>query len=321
MKRLLVFLLAVLTASFAYAQTDARWPAKAVRIVVPFSAGALTDVVARMYSAELSKRLGVPVIVENKPGAGGVIAAQGVATSPADGYTLMLVSSAHAVNPSLKKTLPFDTTRDLAGVALVASSPTLVIVNSGASFKTLQELLAAARARPGGLNYGSAGIGSATQLAGEYLFMESGTRMNHVPFKGVQEAVTEVLGGRIETAFPPIALALPMVKDGRLRALATTGNRRSDLLPAVPTVAELGFRDFDYRIWYAFVTRAGVPPAVMTRLAQEIRAVSDQADLQQKMRAQGLDPTHVELADFDRYILSEIEKLGRIVKAAGIQPD
>ena len=321
MKKLLVFLLAALMGSLAQAQTDARWPAKAIRIVVPFSAGALTDVVARMYSVELSKRLGVSVIVENKPGAGGVIAAQGVASSPADGYTLMLVSSAHAVNPSLKKSLPFDTTRDLAGVALVASSPTLVIVNSGSSFKTLQELISAARAKPGTLNYGSAGIGSATQLAGEYIFMESGTRMNHVPFKGVQEAVTEVLGGRIETAFPPIALALPMVKDGKLRALATTGNRRSDLLPSVPTVAELGFKDFDYRIWYAFVTRAGVPPAVMTRLAQEIRAVSDQADLQQKMRTQGLDPTHVELADFDRYILSEIEKLGRIVKAAGIQPD
>jgi tripartite-type tricarboxylate transporter receptor subunit TctC len=321
MKKLLVFLFAGLMSSLAQAQTDARWPAKAIRIVVPFSAGALTDVVARMYSVELSKRLGVPVIVENKPGAGGVIAAQGVASSPADGYTLMLVSSAHAVNPSLKKSLPFDTTRDLAGVALVASSPTLVIVNSGSSFKTLQELISAARAKPGALNYGSAGIGSATQLAGEYIFMESGTRMNHVPFKGVQEAVTEVLGGRIETAFPPIALALPMVKDGKLRALATTGNRRSDLLPSVPTVAELGFKDFDYRIWYAFVTRAGVPPAVMTRLAQEIRAVSDQSDLQQKMRTQGLDPTHIELADFDRYILSEIEKLGRIVKAAGIQPD
>ncbi len=321
MKKLLMCVFVGLMAPLAQAQSDARWPAKAIRIVVPFSAGALTDVVARMYSVELSRRLAVPVIVENKPGAGGVIAAQGVASSPADGYTLMLVSSAHAVNPSLKKTLPFDTTRDLAGVALVASSPTLVIVNSASSFKTLQELISAARAKPGTLNYGSAGIGSATQLAGEYMFMESGTRMNHVPFKGVQEAVTEVLGGRIETAFPPIALALPMVKDGKLRALATTGNRRSDLLPSVPTVAELGFKDFDYRIWYAFVTRAGVPSAVMTRLAQEIRAVSDQADLQQKMRTQGLDPTHVELGDFDRYIVAEIEKLGRIVKAAGIQPD
>lgn len=321
MKKLLLTLIFISMTPFAHAQADARWPAKAVRIVVPFSAGALTDVVARMYSVELSKRLGTPVIVENKPGAGGVIAAQGVAASPADGYTLMLVSSAHAVNPSLKKSLPFDTTRDLAGVVLVASSPTLVIVNSGSPYKTFQELVGAARARPGTLNYGSAGIGSATHLAGEYILMESGTRMNHVPFKGVQEAVTEVLGARIETAFPPIALALPMVRDGKLRALATTGHRRSDLLPSVPTVSELGFKDFDYRIWYAFVTRAGVPAPIMTRLAQEIRAVSDQAEFQQRMRTQGLDPTHVELADFDRYILGEIDKLGRIVKAAGIQPD
>lgn len=321
MKKFLAVALTVFLCGSALAQSDPKWPTKPIKIVIPFSAGALTDVVARMYGVELSKRLGTPVVIENKPGAGGVIAAQGLVNGPADGYTFMLVSSGHAVNPSLKSSLPFDTQRDMSGVALVASSPTLVIVTGNSSHKTLPDMISAAKKRPGMMNYGSAGIGSGTHLAGEYLLMEAGMKMSHVPYKGVQEAVSEVFAGRIDTAFPPIALAMQFVKDGRIRALATTGNKRSDLLPDVPTVAELGHKDFDYRLWYAFIAKSGIPASIMTRMAREIKAVTDMPEIQQRMKSQGLDPAHIELAEFDRYIGSEIVKMSRIVKAAGVKPE
>lgn len=321
MKQFLAVFLSIFLCGSAIAQSDPKWPTKPVKIVIPFSAGALTDVVARMYGVELSKRLGTPVVIENKPGAGGVIAAQGLVNGAADGHTFMLVSSGHAVNPSLKSSLPFDTLRDLSGLVLVASSPTLVIVTGNSPLKTLPDMIAAAKARPGLMNYGSAGIGSGTHLAGEYLLMESGIKMSHVPYKGVQEAVSEVFAGRIDTAFPPIALAMPFIKDGRIRALATTGNKRSELMPNVPTVAELGFKDFDYRLWYAFIAKAGTPPSIMSRMAREIKAVTDMPEIQQRMKSQGLDPAHMELAEFDRYIASEITKMSRIVKAAGVKPE
>ena len=145
--------------------------------------------------------------------------------------------------------------------------------------------------------------------------------MTHIPYKGVQEAVTEVIAGRLDVAFPPIALALPFIKDGRIRALALTGNKRSDLLPNVPTVAELGYKDFDYRLWYAFISKSGTQAPILARLSNEIKAVTDLPEIQEKMKMQGLEPTHIQLADFDKYIASEIVKLGRIVKASGIKPD
>ncbi|MCS6766658.1 MAG: tripartite tricarboxylate transporter substrate binding protein [Candidatus Protistobacter heckmanni] len=323
MKRLALALCACLLAALTTSlhAADAVWPSKPIRIIISFSPGALTDVIARMYGNELSKRLNVPVIVENNAGAGGVIASQNLAASAPDGYTLLFVSSGHAVNPALKKSLPFNTTADFAGVALVASSPTLVITNGNSSFKSFGDLIDFARKKPGVLNYGSAGVGSATHLAGEYLLMEACIKMNHIPYKGVQEAVSEVFAARIDTAFPPIALALPFIRDGRLRALAITGSKRSELLPAVPTVAELGYKDFDYGIWYAFVTRAGVPKPILTRMAGEIRKISEMPEIQAKMKSQGLELSNLELGEFDKYIASEMSKFSRIVKAAGIQPD
>lgn len=321
MKKIIGFIFAILLSAPIFAQSDSKWPSSPIKILIPFSPGALTDIVARMYSIELSKRLDVSVVVENKPGAGGIIAAQTLISSPADGYTMMLVSSGHAANPALKANLPFDTLRDMSGVVLVASSPTLVVVGANSPYKTLNDLIAAAKKQPNFINFGSAGIGSGTHLGGEYLLLETGIKMNHIPYKGVQEAVTEVIAGRLDVAFPPIALALPFIKDGRIRALALTGNKRSDLLPNVPTVAELGYKDFDYRLWYAFISKSGTQAPILTRLSKEIKAVTDLPEIQEKMKMQGLEPAHIQLADFDKYIASEIGKLGRIVKASGIKPE
>jgi tripartite-type tricarboxylate transporter receptor subunit TctC len=204
---------------------------------------------------------------------------------------------------------------------LVASSPTVVIVGANSPYKTLNELIVAAKKQPNFINFGSAGVGSGTHLGGEYISLEAGIKMTHIPYKGVQEAVTEVIAGRLDVAFPPIALALPFIKDGRIRALALTGNKRSDLLPNVPTVAELGYKDFDYRLWYAFISKSGTQAPILARLSKEIKVVTDLPEIQEKMKMQGLEPAHIQLADFDKYIASEIVKLGRIVKASGIKPD
>ena len=321
MKKIISFIVAILLSTPIFAQSDSKWPSSPIKILIPFSPGALTDIVARMYGVELSKRLNVSVVVENKPGAGGIIAAQTLISSPADGNTMMLVSSGHAANPALKANLPFDTMRDMSGVVLVASSPTVVIVGANSPYKTLNDLITAAKKQPNFINFGSAGVGSGTHLGGEYLSLETGIKMTHIPYKGVQEAVTEVIAGRLDVAFPPIALALPFIKDGRIRALALTSNKRSDLLPNVPTVAELGYRDFDYRLWYAFISKSGTQAPILARLSNEIKAVTDLPEIQEKMKMQGLEPAHIQLADFDKYIASEIVKLGRIVKASGIKPD
>jgi len=290
MKKIISFIFAILLSTPIFAQSDSKWPSSPIKILIPFSPGALTDIVARMYSVELSKRLNVSIVVENKPGAGGIIAAQTLISSPADGYSMMLVSSGHAANPALKANLPFDTMRDMSGVVLVASSPTVVIVGANSPYKTLNELIVAAKKQPNFINFGSAGVGSGTHLGGEYISLEAGIKMTHIPYKGVQEAVTEVIAGRLDVAFPPIALALPFIKDGRIRALALTGNKRSDLLPNVPTVAELGYKDFDYRLWYAFISKSGTQAPILARLSKEIKVVTDLPEIQEKMKMQGLEP-------------------------------
>jgi tripartite-type tricarboxylate transporter receptor subunit TctC len=300
---------------------EARYPSKTVRILVPFSAGALTDVIARMYAEKLTQRLGQPVIVENRPGSGGILASQTMLAAPADGYTLQMVSSSHAVNPTLYSKLPYDTLRDIAGVALVASSPSVVVTNPGLGVKTLRELIAMAKQHPGKLNYGSAGVGAATHLVGEYLRSEAQIDIVHIPYKGVQEAVTEVMAGRIELAFPPIALAMNQMRAGKILGLAVTSAERSPLMPDVPTAQEAGLPGFEYSIWYAFVAPAKVPRPILDQLAKEMEQITALPEVRNKMISMGLIPKAVVLRDFDNYIQSEVEKLGRLVKVSGAKAE
>jgi len=311
--------LALLAAVLPAAAQD--YPVKPVKIIVPFSAGALTDTLARLYAEKLTQRLGQPFIVENKPGSGGIPAMQAMLSAPADGYTLQMVSSSHAVNPTLFSKLPYDTVKDVSGVALVASSPTVVIVRNDLNVKSLPELIALAKAKPGQLNYGSAGIGGATHLVGEYLKTEAKIDIVHVPYKGVQEAVTEVMAGRIDIAFPPIALAQQQLKAGRVGAVALTDLQRTPLLPDVKTAEEQGLKGFEYTIWYALVAPARMPRPVAERLAREVNEITAMPDVQQKMAQQGLVPKQVVLDKFDAYIASEIRKLGVLVKASGARAD
>jgi tripartite-type tricarboxylate transporter receptor subunit TctC len=312
--------LALASAGSAVAQ-EARFPTKPLRILVPFSAGALTDLIARLYAEKLTARLGQPVVVENRPGAGGIVASQVVLNSPPDGHTLLFVSSSHAVNPALHRKLPYDTERDFAGVALLASSPTVLVVNAAHPAKSLKDLIAMGRNQPGKLTYGSAGVGSATHLVGEYFAHEAGIKMLHVPFKGVQEAVTEVISGRLDVAYPPIALALPYIKSGQIRALAVTSQQRTPLMADTPTVAEQGLPGFDYSIWYAVMTSSKTPKPVLETLARAMQQVGELPDVREKLAAQGLVPNTIVLGEFDRFVAKEMEKLGQMVKLGGVKPE
>jgi len=317
---LLASVVVVLTA--VAGPTNAQsYPTKTVRIVVPFSPGALTDVIARIYAEELRQRWAQPVVVENRPGSGGVVASQVVLAAPADGYTLLFVSSAHAVNPSLFSKLPYNTMQDFSGVSLVAASPSVVVARPELGVKSLQELIALAKQRRGKMNYGSAGVGSATHLAGEYLLSHAKLDVAHIPYKGVQEAVTEVMAGRIDLAFPPIALAMQQMRAGKIVGLAVTSGERSPLMPDVPTVQEQGFPGFEYSIWYALVASSKTPRSILEQVSRDAELVTSKQDVRDKMIKQGLIPKTVSLGAFDAYIRSEIDKFGGIVKASGARID
>lgn len=299
------------------AAAQERYPNRPVRMVVPFSAGTLVDIIGRWYAQDLTRRMGQNVIVDNRAGAGGTVGSAMVASANPDGHTLLMISSGHAVNPSLYAKLPYDTLRDFASVAVVATSPTVLVINPELGPKTVKDFIAYAKQQTGKLNYGSAGVGSATHLAPEYFRQVAGFTITHVPFKGVQEAVTEVIAGRVHVAFPPVALALSQVRSGRLLALAVTGAERSALLPNVPTVQESGYPGFDLGIWYGLFAPVRTPQAVLGRLAQEIRAITDQPDIRERMSSQAIVPLHLTLKDADAFVAAEVDKLGKLIKASG----
>lgn len=286
-----------------------------VKIVVPFSAGALIDIIARIYADKLSARIGQPVIVENKPGAGGMVGTQRVVTEPPEKNTMLFVSSSYAVIPSVTDPMPYDTLKDLSGITLIASSPTLLVVNSQNPISSLPEFVATAKKPASHMNYGSAGVNSATDLVGKYFNQEAKTALEHIPYKGVQEGVTEVAAGRISASFPPIALALPYIESGKIKAIAVTSLKRSELLPDTPTVAEGGIPNFDYSIWYGVVMSSKTAQSVKEKLARELSEINKDPDVQKQLIRQGLVPETKVLGEFDQYIAKEITKFGKIIKS------
>lgn len=313
----LIFGLGVTAFCAVASAQDARYPNRAVRILVPFNAGTLTDVLARTYAARLTETLKQPFIVENKPGAGGVIAGQAMLGAPADGHVLMFVSSAHAANPSLIKAIPYDTTKEFSGVALVAESPTVIAVRPGLGVKTQAELIAYAKSNPGKLNFSTPGLGSASHFACEYFKTKAGIEMQHIPFKG-PEYVTELLSGRVDMACPPVGLAAPYLKDGSLIAVSVTSSKRVASMVNVPTAVEAGLPNYEYGIWYGLVASSKTPKAVMQALADQLSAISAEAPVSDSMKRQGIIPRVMTLSVFDDFIASEILKLHALAKANGV---
>jgi tripartite-type tricarboxylate transporter receptor subunit TctC len=314
MSRVLGVLLLAL-ASGALAQE--RWPAKPVQMVVPLSPGTTVDIIARLYAERLSKRLGQAVLVQNRPGAGGTIAAQSVAAAAPDGYTILMANTQHSVNPALYANLAYDTLRDFSGIAMVAEAPALVYVNPGLGAKTLAEFIALARAKPGTINYGSAGVGTATHLGGAYFASEAKIDIVHVPYKVTSDLVSDIVSGRIQATFSPIAFMLAQVREGKLLALAVTSRARVPVLPDVPTVAEAAIPGYESSTWYGFLAPARTPRAIREQLARQLREISEEREVKERFAGQGIFPRSIELEGFDAFIREDVAKLGALAKAVG----
>ena len=316
--------LAALLAAAAIATSSSaaeNFPTKPLRFVIGLAPGGATDIMARALAQKLTASLGQSIIVDNRSGAAGSIAAALVAKSPADGYTLLFVSSSYAINPGLYSDLPFDPVRDLAPISLIAAAPFLLVVNPALTAGTVKELIALAKARPGALNYSSGGNGSSGHLAGELFKSLAGVTLTHVPYKGAGPATVDVIAGQIQMTFASVVSALPHVKAGRLRALGVTSEKRSSALPQLPTLSEAGVKGYHVETWYGALAPAGIPAAIVGKLNTEINRTVKRADVQERMASEGAEPIASTPAQFAAFLDSEIRKWGRIIRESGIRGD
>jgi tripartite-type tricarboxylate transporter receptor subunit TctC len=303
-------------------QSSQDYPTKPVRMIEPFGAGGGPDLMARAVSPKLSQLWGQPVTVENHPGEGSTAAPALVAKSPADGYTLLVNTSAQAYSAALLKNLPYDPLKDFIPVAPLTSQPYVLVAGKSTGITTVSELVAAAKAKPGQLRFGSSGLGTATHLGVEKFNLEAGIKALHVAARqgdAITDTIANTVGGRTDYLLAPIPLALADIRTGRLRALGVSTKRRSNLLPEVPTIAEAGVADFDYAIWYGVWVPAGTPAGVVDKLAKDIARVLAAPDLRELFAKHGADPMSMTQPEFARFVLSESESAARIIKAAGMK--
>ena len=300
----------------AWAQS---WPVKTVRIVVPFTPGSGTDIIARTVTEKLSPQIGQPIVIENRPGAGGTIGGAVVAKAEPDGHTLLVHSSSYTITPSTYKDLPYDTLRDLTGVMPLGLLPNVLVIAPSKGIRSVRELVAAAKARPGALNSASVSIGSATHLNAERFRLGAGIETVNVPFKGSPEALTEIITGRVDYYFCPVVSVLPLLKDGKIVALAVGSTRRSSALPDLPTTLEAGVPNSDYNFWVGMFAPAKTPRETVNRLYQETVRTLRSPDVREKMARLGAEPMDYNPEQFNAYLRDEIAANAALVKAAGIK--
>ena len=295
------------------------YPTRPIRMLVPFSAGGTVDIVARLLGVKLSEQLGQPFVVENKGGAGGTIAAATLAKSPGDGYTLMTMHQGLAFNASLYPDLPYDTLRDLTPIAHVGATPNALVVTHLLPVKTMQEFLAYARANPGGIAYGSGGIGSAGHLSVELLQSLTGTKFTHVPYKGSGPAITDLISGQIQAMLLTMPSVMPYVKGGKVRAIATSGARRSPALPDLPTIAEAGVPGYEYTPWYGVFGPGTLPKPLIARLNSAVNTSLADAGVREKLAQQGLE-VHLTTSDqFTEIVRADVTRWGKIIRELGVR--
>lgn len=316
LRRVLIVTTVALAATAAQAQT---FPDKPIHIIVPFTAGSATDVVARSLAQAMSKNLGQPVIVDNKTGAGGTIGASQVAKSAPDGYTLLANSSAHTVNPSIYPSLNYDTAKDLIAVSLLAQQPNIMVASPAKGWKTAVDYAKAAKANPGKLTYASAGVGSGTHMNAEKFKLSAGIDTLHVPYRGTPEALADTMNGRTDIFFAPVIAALPMIRDGRVVALAAGSEKRSSVLPDVPTTEEQGFKNSAYDFWSGLFAPAGTPPAVIAKLNAEVRKALESPEVKDRLNALGTDIAPTTPAEFDKKVARELAENAELVKRTNIK--
>jgi len=303
----------------AFAQP--AYPSKPVRIISIFAPGGGNDVICRLVAQQLTERLKQQVIVENRVGANGIVGTEAVARAAPDGYTFTLIPSGHTVNASMYKKLPFDSLKDFTPITLAGSGPLVLAVHPSLPVKNVRELIALAKSRPGQLTYVSSGIGASGHLAGALFDTMTGTKMEHIPYKGMSLAVSDLMGGQVSMTFGTSLSVIPHVRTGRLRALATTGAQRSPALPDLPTVAESGVPGYEAGLWYGFVGPARMPPEIVQRLNAEIVAILAQSDTREKLASQGLDARSSTPDEFARVLAADIVRWAGVVQKLGLQAE
>ena len=320
MKRLALLIACVATLALPLAVQAQSYPGKPVRIVVPFTAGSATDILARVYGQKLQEFWGQPVVVENRPGAGGTIGEGLVAKSAPDGYTLLVTSAAFAYNPAIYPSPGYSTEKDFVEVAPIAAQPNVLVVAPSLGVKSTADLIKLAKDKPGQLTFASAGIGSGTHLNAEGFKFAAGVDLVHVPYKGTPEALTDTMTGRVTFFFAPISAALPHVREGRLVALAVSTGKRASALKDVPTVAESGLPGYDYSLWVAMFAPAGTPAEVVDKVAADVSRATQSADVRDRLASLGAEAMPMTTAEFRRFVRDEIAIAAKVIKAAGIKP-
>jgi tripartite-type tricarboxylate transporter receptor subunit TctC len=309
-----------LSLALTTAVTAQNYPTKPLRIIVPFPPAGSNDIVARAVATPLGERLGKQVIVDNRPGAGAVVGTELAASAPKDGHTLLIVSLTHAINPWLYK-LPYDPIKGFAPIAMIASGPMVLTVNPGLEAKSVNELIALAKAKPGQLQYASAGVGTLTHLSAELFKLAAGVEMLHVPFKGGGPANIDLIGGHTKVMFNNVPTAMPHIRSSKLRALGVGGAKRISVLPDVPTIAESGVPGYEASNWWGILAPAGTPATIVERLHKEITAIQNSPDVQKQLEAEGAEVVHMSSAEFGSFLVKEMNKWERVVKTANIKAE
>ena len=315
---------AMLSALLVYGATalaQQNFPTKPVRLLIPYAAGGAVDILGRTLGDELSKRWGQPVIIENRTGAGGTIASQVVAKSDPDGYTLVIVASGHSINPYLYKKLPYDTFKDFTPISLLGSSPNMMMVAATSPFKTVADVIAAAKAKPGSLSYGQSGIGTSTHLAGELFKSMAKVDISTVSYKGGAPIINDLLGGHLPLSFNNIPESISQIRAGTLRPLGVTSAKRAAVLPDVPTIAESGVPGYDTAVWWGLLGPGKMPADLTAKISKDCAAALNSPAVKQRLDNLGATVAGTTPAEFDKYIRAEYQKWGPIIKAAGIKAE
>ena len=298
-----------------------RYPERPVRLVVPFSPGGTNDVMGRIVAERLAARLGQPFVVDNRAGANSVVGSEIVAGAMPDGHTLLIVAAGFAINPSLRRKLPYDTARDFAPVGRVGGGPYLMVVHPSIQARTVKEFVAWAKARPGQVNYASVGVGSPPHLAAELLKMTAAIDLNHIPYKGGGAVLPDLMAGRVSAFFGSISTLKPQVDAGKLRAIAVTTVKRDPAMPDLPTFIESGLEGYEVNGWYGLLAPGRTPAAIVNRLNGELRQVLDEPETRERFLQRGMEPAPGSAQEFGALIRSEIAKWEKVIRAAGIQPE
>ena len=320
MNRIVITLIAATVALVASAAQAQNWPDRPIRLVVPFPAGSSADVVSRLLVQKLGDKLGQQIVIENRPGASGSIGADVTAKAAPDGYTMgMITGSTHAVSPALGTKLPYDTIKDFKPISMVGAAPYVLVLYPGVEAKSVKELVALAKTKPGKLNYGSAGLASLAHLASAQFASQMGIELTHVPYKSSAQSVIDIVTGRLDMQFATIAPVMANIRAGQLRALATTGSKRPSALPDLPTMIEAGVPGYDVTLWLAYAMPAGTPDSIVTRLNKEMTAILSAPDTQEQMRQRGFEPEPGLPQDVTARIRGETETWRALIAKTGIK--